>query len=202
VDIRQIERGDARAAALLHIEGQPGTFLTSLGVEFLTAFYAQLADSAHGYAFVATDGERVLGIIAGTRDTHALYRELLLKRGVHLAWPVARRLLKAPSLLGRVIKSLFYPSKVHATPEDAEFLFIGVATEARRHGIGSRMFEVLVAESQRRGAKRLLSTVEATNNLSNAFHAKWGFDKIATIELFGRLMNVYALPLVPSQAPS
>ena len=201
MEIRQIRPEDARAAASLHIEGQPGTFLTSLGEEFLTAFYAGLCDSRWGYSFVAVEGDNPLGVIVGASDTRALFKEFITKRGVHLAIPVLRRLLSRPSLLGGVLQSFFYPSKVGAASgEDesgaaAEFLFIGVSVQARRQHIGSKMLHVLIEESRRRGCTALQSTVHVDNRESNAFHEKFGFQIVGSMELHGKKMNLYSLPL-------
>jgi len=200
MEIRKIRPGDARAAALLHMEGQQGTFLASLGEEFLTAFYARLCDSQWGYAFVAVEGDTPLGVIVGAGDTRALFKEFITKRGVHLAIPVLRRLLSRPSLLGGVLQSFFYPSKVGAAPGEAEFLFIGVSAQARRQGIGSKMLHVLIEESRRRGAKALQSTVDVNNRESNGFHVKFGFQIVGSMELHGKKMNLYSLPLQEAKA--
>jgi len=197
IEIRKIRPEDAEIAALLHMEGQPGTFLTTLGKDFLTALYTELGDSPWGLAFVATqdrNGE-VVGIIAGSTDTHALFKDLIWKRGLHLAIPVLRRALGQPSLLTKVLQTLFYPNKLHAKPGDAEFLFIGVSGRARRQGIGTRMLEELIQACREQGATGLLSTVDVTNPRANPFHVKWGFKIIDSLLLYGRKMNLYYLPL-------
>lgn len=198
IEIRRIRPEEASIAAALHVEGQPGTVLTTLGKEFLTALYAELDRSEHGLAFVAVSEGRVVGIIAGSTDTRALFRDLVWKRGLRLALPVARRLLRKPALLWRVLQTLAYPNKLRAKTGDAEFLFIGVSSEMRRQGIASRMLEVLIAACKERGATGLLSTVEASNPRANPFHVKWGFEIIGHLKLYGRPMNLYYLPLVAS----
>ena len=84
IEIRELRPSDAHIAALLHQEGQPGTVLTALGIKFLNALYTKLGQSEVGIAFVATQDGQVVGVIAGTTDTHALFRELIIKRGVSL----------------------------------------------------------------------------------------------------------------------
>lgn len=195
IEIRKLRREEAPVAADLHIEGQPGTVLTTLGKEFLTALYAELSDSQHGLALVAVQEGQVVGIIAGATDTHALFKELIWKRGLRLAIPVARRLLRKPALLYRVLQTFTYPNKLRANPGDAEFLFMGVRSDMRRQGIASRMLEALIAALKERGATGLLSTVDVTNPRANPFHVKWGFQVIAQFDLYGRKMNLYYLPL-------
>jgi len=200
IEIRTLRPEEAPIAADLHIEGQPGTVLTMLGKEFLTALYREINDSAYGLAFVATSEDKVVGIIAGATDTGALFKDIILRRGIHLVWPVARRLLSKPALLWRVIQTFAYPGKLPERPGDAEFLFIGVSGEMRRHGIASQMLERLIAACQERGARGLLSTVDVTNPRANPFHVKRGFRIIDTFDLYGRKMNLYYLPFTDQPA--
>lgn len=201
IKIRPLGPADAPAAAMLHQEGQPGTVLTALGARFLTALYTKLGQSDVGIAFVATQEEQVVGVIAGTTDTHALFRELIVKRGVSLAIPIMGRLLRKPSLAFRVLQTFVYPSKLDTKPGEAEFLFIGVSSQVRRQGVGSRMFEALVQECRRRGATGLKSTVDVTNPHANAFHVTWGFDIVGSLNLYGRGMNLYYVDLQEPLAP-
>ena len=199
MEIRKLVHEDAHAAALLHIEGQPGTFLTDLGEEFLTVFYRDLAVSKWSFGFIAWDQGRPMGVIAGTSDTHGLFREFVLRRGLDLAIPVLRRLLQKPALLWGVIQTLLYPRKLHSRHGDAEFLFIGVRSEARRHGIGSKMLEVLIEECRHRGATALISTVDVTNPRANAFHIHRGFKVVGSFDLYGREMHLYSLDLAQAK---
>ena len=74
----------APAAARLHLEGQPGTFLSALGFEFLTVLYQEIAAAPMGFGFVAqADGETV-GVVAATESTAGLFRYLLLHRPFRL----------------------------------------------------------------------------------------------------------------------
>ena len=206
IEIRELRSSDARIAALLHQEGQPGTVLTTLGAKFLTALYTNLGQSEVGIAFVATQESQVVGVIAGTTDTHALFRELGIRRGISLAIPIMGQLLKKPALAFRILQTFVYPSKLDSKPGEAEFLFIGVSSQVRRQGVGSRMFEALVQECRRRGASGLKSTVDVTNPHANAFHVKWGFEIVGSLDLYGRWMNLYYIDLQqprlqePSQA--
>jgi hypothetical protein len=51
----------AGQVAEIHIQGQPGTFLTNLGKRFLTTLYRQICHSEWGFGVVAVDG----GVVAG-----------------------------------------------------------------------------------------------------------------------------------------
>ncbi len=199
MEIRKVQREDARAAALLHIEGQPGTFLTTLGEGFLTAFYAGLSDSKWGYGYVAMEGDDALGVAIGTNDTHALFRELMTREGAHLALPTLCRLIRHPSLLAKVLQTFFYPDKLDIEPGEAELLFIGVRDQSRRRRIGTQLLDALSEESRRRGAIAFKVTVDAANSAANAFYVNYGFQIVGGFELYGRKMNLYYLPLAQAQ---
>ncbi|MCB0145411.1 MAG: hypothetical protein KDE50_36345, partial [Caldilineaceae bacterium] len=63
----------ARAAARLHIAGQPGTFLTSLGPQVLTVFYESLPRAAVGLGFAAVDNTQMLGFVSATTSVGRLF---------------------------------------------------------------------------------------------------------------------------------
>jgi ribosomal protein S18 acetylase RimI-like enzyme len=195
MEIRRLQKSDAHPAALLHIEGQPGTFLTALGSGFLQAFYAELGTSEGAYGFVAVEGENVVGIVVGTTDTRALFKEIILKDGLRLALPTLFSQAKHPGLLFSLFQSLFYPNKLDAQPGEAELLFIGVDTQMRRHHVGTQLINALVEESRRRGATALKITVDVSNPRANAFYQKNGLQVIGSFSLNGRKMNLYYMPL-------
>jgi ribosomal protein S18 acetylase RimI-like enzyme len=195
MEIRMLQKGDAHLAAILHVEGQPGTFLTMLGPRFLDAFYAELGASKGAYGFVAVESAKIVGVVVGTTDTHALFREIILKHGLHLALPTLFSLLRHPNLLFSLLQSLFYPSKLDAKPGEAELLFIGVDMRERRHHIGTQLINALIEESRRRGATALKITVDVSNPRANAFYQKNGLQVIGSFDLNGRKMNLYYMPL-------
>jgi len=194
MEIREIRPEDARGAALVHMEGQPGTFLTSLGETFLTTLYHVLADSPWGYGYVAVEGDEVLGVVVATTDTHTMFKQFLTRQGPHLFFPVLCQILKDPSLIGKIIQTLFYPGKLESQHGEAEFLFMGVSAKARRQHIASQLLDTLIEGTRRRGATALLSTVDAGNPVSNAMHVKRPFILIKTFDLYGRKMNLYSYP--------
>jgi ribosomal protein S18 acetylase RimI-like enzyme len=195
MEIRSLQKGDAHPAALLHIEGQPGTFLTALGPGFLEAFYAELGGSKGAYGFVAVEAAKIVGVVVGTTDTHALFKEIILKHGLRLVLPTLFSLLKHPGLLLSLFQSLLYPNKLDAKPGEAELLFIGVDTQMRRQNIGTQLINALIEESRRRGATALKITVDVGNPRANAFYQKNGLQIIGSFSLNGRKMNLYYMPL-------
>jgi len=213
----------ARDAARLHIAGQPGTFLTSLGPEVLTVFYRALPQSPTGIGF-ALQGEPsesrqqptgkqqvpsapIAGFVAATTCTGCLFLELGTRHLWQFLPPLLARLARQPQLLGRSIQTLFYPflSKHHtpATPSQgkpaavAELLSIMVAPSLRSQGLGAQLIDQLVTACQARTLDAIDVTVDASNSGARRFYAHHGFGEEETFSLYGRPMMRYRLPLLP-----
>ncbi|MGQ9585012.1 MAG: GNAT family N-acetyltransferase [Anaerolineae bacterium] len=184
----------AAEAARLHLEGQPRTFLSDLGLGFLTVLYWEIARSPMGFGFVAQEEGKAVGVVAATESTSALFRHLLLRRPLGLAWAVGRRLVQKPGLALKTLQTLAYPSQEHHLPE-AELLFIGVRTELQGQGLGGSLLEHLCLEARRRSLSALKVMVDAANEVAHSFYVKHGFHPKGDFTLYGRRMNWYELPL-------
>ena len=100
--LTQLSPDHARDAARLHIAGQPGTFLTSLGPDVLTVIYQALSQSPVGFGFAAmvkgapavgADTMTMAGYISATNSIGRLFVEILMNDTV--------RFLKLPCLARR-----------------------------------------------------------------------------------------------------
>ncbi|MEZ4677891.1 MAG: GNAT family N-acetyltransferase [Caldilineaceae bacterium] len=134
MQIVELSHSHAAAAAHLHIAGQPGTFLTSLGADVLTVFYGTLSQSTTGFGFAAlasaaTAGTTteivishdtstkvhsdetpgVMGFIAATTSTGHLFFELGTRHLAQFLPVLLRQVIKKPGLLWQLIQTLFYP---------------------------------------------------------------------------------------------
>lgn len=210
----------AADAARLHILGQPGTFLTSLGPGVLSVLYAALPDSPFGFGFAVTcpTRARLLGFVAATPSVAGLFLEMGTLRLPEFAPPLLRRIGGRPDLLPRAVQTLLYPMLARAdhpgaggngAPDlgagpasvspvrrrSAELLSIMVEPEARGSGIGAVLLHVLAEECIRRGIDHLDVTVDAGNEGARRFYARHGFTQRRTFALYGRPMCLYALEL-------
>ncbi len=217
-------------AARLHIAGQPGTFLTSLGPEVLTVFYRALPQSATAIGFAAhgnteqkcqqvtADNQSVdlsqppaiIGFVAATTCTGCLFFELATRHLLHFFPPLLLRYGRQPGLIWRSIETLFYPfSPSHRTGEAthkdeptavAELLSIMVEPGQRNQGIGAQLVAQLVTACQVRKIGALDVTVDADNVGAQRFYAQQGFVEAQTFQLYGRAMARYRLSLLPPKA--
>lgn len=206
----------AAEAARLHMIGQPGTFLTSLGPEVLGVFYATLPRSPFGFGYALVEpgsAGRLTGFVAATTSTAALFLEMGTLRLPAFAPPLLQRFMDAPDLLPRAAQTLIYPllaqeqssleGAAGAAParRSAELLAIMVEPEARGCGAGAVLLQVLAEECQRRSIDRLDVTVDADNAGARRFYARHGFTQRRTFPLYGRAMCLYALELSAELVP-
>jgi ribosomal protein S18 acetylase RimI-like enzyme len=193
--IRPLRPEDARQVAEIHAEGQPGTFLTSLGQAFLRALYAEMATSPQCYGFVAVQEGVVVGVVTGTVDASTVFKDLVLRRGYRLVLPVAGSVLRHPSLIPKIAQTFLYPSKIKSQAGEAELFFIGTRVRLRGQGLGQRLFQALADESRRRGMTTMGLTVDDSNETAKRFYQHRGMHPDYTFALYNRRMHWYVLPL-------
>lgn len=186
----------AADAARLHILGQPGTFLTSLGADLLALFYRTLPVSPVGFGFAALNGEnRTLGFAAVTTSTGHLFVEMATRRLGQLLPPLLTAFARRPSLLLRAGQTLLYPLLTGRGADGgdfhAELLAIMTEPAARSQGIGSALLAAVCAECVRRGMTELSVTVDAANSGARRFYERHDFFYAKEFPLYGRMMALY-----------
>ena len=201
MNIEPLSPRHAAEAASLHLEGQPGTFLSELGLRFLTVLYGEIARTPAAFGFVAQENGRAVGVAMATESTSDLFRHLLWRRPLRLVWAALPRLIQHLGLLLRAVRTLAYPSQ-DAGLFEPELLFIGVRSELRSQGLGRQLLLALCQDGGRRDLPGLKVMVEAANPVANAFYQSCGFVYRTNSTLYGRLMNWYELALPVSKQVS
>jgi len=207
VRIARLAPEHAAAAARLHIAGQPGTFLTSLGADVLTAIYTLLPQLHSGFGFAALPpvenvtasdhvaGDALLGFVSATPGVGGLFAEMGVRHAGKLLPPLLARYATAPSLIVRSVQTLIYPLLARqpgvASGATAELLSIMVEPHLRGHGIGALLLDALLAECAARGITHLDVTVDAQNEGARRFYARHGFTQQRAFRLYGRDMCLY-----------
>lgn len=186
----------ARAAAELHIAGQPGTFLTSLGPGVLTVLYDLLPQSGTGFGFAALDAadDRVLGFISATTGVGRLFLELGTRRINRFLPPLLREYARRPQLALRTVQTAAYPLLVSSGAGDAgaaELLSIMVEPAHRGHAIGGTLLNQLVDACSRQSIPCLDVTVDSANQGARRFYARHAFLEQKEFLLYGRTMCLY-----------
>jgi ribosomal protein S18 acetylase RimI-like enzyme len=194
----------ARQAAEIHAEGQPGTFLTRLGLDFLTTLYAAMPESPWTFGRVVMDGETVAGVGVVAVDTDQFFRDVKRRHWPRLGWSVARQVLRDPSLISYIIQSVRYPSKLAPAPDEAEVLFLGTRRAYSRQGIGPKLLLGVLDEAYRRGCASATAIIDRRNRPIRWMIASLpGIHIDRELEMYGRTMLVYrvSLPLDEAALP-
>jgi len=194
--ITPMSASHAEAAASLHRIAIHTGFLSRLGPAFLRQLYAAIPSCPSGFGYVREEPEgEIAGFIACAESVGELYRQALLRRGVLMAIPLVRFLVR-PSVVRRMIQTLLYPSRTarRGLP-DAEILSIVVSQRFRRKGLGRALMDAATNEFARRGIDCVKVAVWAGNEPANRFYRGCGFELAATREHHGLGMNVYTLSL-------
>ena len=193
----------ARQAARLHIQGQPGTFLTSLGEDVLTVVYRALPRARGGFGTaavqltdhaVAHDGDApLLGYISATTGIGGLFVEIGAQRLGELLPPLLRRYAQAPSLIVRSLQTAAYPFLAPEEEQEptAELLSIMVEPALRSYGIGALLMAAFLHECRSRSLRAVTVTVDAVNHGAQRFYRRHGFSEWRSIMLYGRPMYVF-----------
>lgn len=192
--IQPMAKSHARAAAELHRKGIDTGFLSSLGPGFLTQLYKALPACPAGFGYVWEDSAGVLGFVCCAESTGRAYKQSLLRRGVQMALPILRFLIR-PSVIRRMIHTLRYPSQVGDELPAAEVLSIAVSADARGKGVGKALMEAAFEEFRRRGISQVKVAVWAGNETANRFYERCGYHLAVQREHHGLPMNVYVIDL-------
>lgn len=188
--VRPLRADDAPTVAMLHQQGIPTGFLSSLGPKFLTELYSVLADSQHGFGFVCDLGEAPVGFIACATDTWRFYKEAPRKRGVRLALRLLPHIWR-PRALRNTIETVLYPSDLPDGLPAAEILSIVVTAKARRRGIGRALVRRAMAAFRGRDIKQAIVSAWAGNEAAEALYRSFGFDVAHTRKHHGLPMAIY-----------
>ena len=190
----------AKDAARLHMAGQPGTFLTSLGFDVLTVLYRTLPQTSagFGYAIVSevNDHPPFWGFISATTSVGSLFAEIGLRHSVQFIPPLMKRFLQQPSLIIRSAQTVLYPfinseKEEQSNISTAELLSIMVEPPMRSQGIGEQLLQALVDDCQAQEIEQLDVTVDAKNLGAQRFYKRHGFEQRKEFVLYGREMQSY-----------
>jgi GNAT superfamily N-acetyltransferase len=153
----------ARQVAEIHAEGQAGTFLTQLGLDFLATLYTAMATSPWCFGFVLVESTTVAGVGVAALDTDRLFREVKHRHWHRLLWPALRQVARHPSLIGGMIQSLRYPIKLAAPLGQAEILFLGLRRSYMRQGLAPCLVNRLLDEAYQRGCTSATAIIDRRN---------------------------------------
>ena len=190
--VRDAAPGDVNAIADLHLLAFPGYFLPHLGRRFLRMFYAFFLVNEGSHCIVAVDGDKVIGLVAGTAAETQHYTAFYRRKFIQIAFIVSARFLRSPVIRREIFKRMGYlrlaaaallrpGARSSATREDgsdrppARLLSIAVHPDHRGAGVAERLTGSLFSSLYRDGARRVGLTVRSDNGRAIAFYKKDGW---------------------------
>lgn len=204
--IRPMRVVDASRVAHLHHADMGHSLWARLGVPFLSALYAALIESRYFLGYVYVEEDRVEGFIAGTIHGPRLFKDVLRRRGLGLAWRAALGIARTPALLLPLLATPFYFGRSRAATQDgpadaeiaAESLFCSFVPHLRGRRISGHINKTLFETLARRGYTHVKVTTEADNAGATRQLTRWGFILTRHFHFYGKAMRVYVLDLQTS----
>lgn len=196
--IRPMQFRDADRVAELHHAAMGQSLWARLGVPFLGALYRALIDSPYFLGFVYVEDMEIKGFIAGSIDTSTMYQDLLRRRWLFLAPPVALGIARNPGILGTLLETRRYGAVSGAADVPAESLFCTFVPDLRGKRVSGHINKVLFDELRARGEGAVKVTTEVDNEGANRQLRSWGFVDRARFRFYRKDMVTYVLDLLHS----
>ncbi|MHC4755643.1 MAG: GNAT family N-acetyltransferase [Planctomycetota bacterium] len=181
----------AHDIASLHIQGIGTGFISSLGINFVTALYEAISQSRTSFGYTIEEDGRVLGFVTFTTNLNKLYKSVIASKGLRFAFLLAGKMFSLKRLK-RIFETLLYPNRVkNMDLASAELLSIVVSPEAYRTGLGSRLVRKGLEQCLEMGHERVKVLVGAENEPANRLYQKCGFEFVSQMENHGVKSNLY-----------
>ena len=196
--IRKLRKEDCQRVARIRFEVQEMDFLPSLGIRFYVEWLKGTCESKWSFGLVCINvdnEESIAGFLCASIDLQKYYRDIILRKGLFLAFWSAVRILVRPQLLSGLLQYSGDSRKNSLSPVKAELLTLVVAEKYRGKGLGNKLTLALIDEYRKRGVKEFLSTVSSDNIISCSIHEKNGFELLGTFDLHGK-KNLYKYSLL------
>ncbi|MCK4913348.1 MAG: GNAT family N-acetyltransferase [Planctomycetes bacterium] len=189
--IRKFDPIYVKQVAKLHIHGISTGFISSLGIDFVTALYKVIAEDKNSFGFVAVENEEVLGFISFTTNLKSLYKTVIVKKGFRFVFLLAGKIF-SPKLVKKIIETLFYPNRIKKMNlPSAELLSIVVSPSGRQKGLAKQLVQNGFQECLQKGINKVKVLVGADNRPANNLYLKCGFEPAGQIENHGVKSNIY-----------
>lgn len=183
----------AEQVAMLHIQGIPTGFISSLGPGFVTALYQAIATSKSAFGFIAMRDNKVVAFVAFAINVNDLYKSVIVSSGFRLAFSVIRKFMSLTTFK-KALETLFYPSvtKKMNLPS-SELLSIAISSNERSRGLATKLMNKGLEECRKRKIEKTKVLVSSGNDPANKLYLKFGFELITQIDNHGVLSNIYVV---------
>ncbi|MDM8236977.1 GNAT family N-acetyltransferase [[Ruminococcus] torques] len=174
--IKKTEKNIINTVVSIHIETFKGFFLTFMGKGFLKLMYRSYTEYKDSGILVAFEGEKPVGFLAYSGDFSGLYKYMIKKRIILFAWYSFGAFLRKPKVFIRLVSAFLKPKEVKREEKYVELASIGIEPNMKSKGVGSKLIDVLKAQTDFTEYAYITLETDAENNESaNYFYRKNGF---------------------------
>lgn len=194
-NVRKASSTDIDSVVNVHLHSFQDFFLTHLGKSFLTKYYQMaLRDPSSIFLVYIDTNKNVTGFAVGFNDPSKFYGKMKSVHGLVFFIPLFKALLKRPSLIlnmGRSLFHLVFKRSTSMTSKFTELASIGVLNPGG--GVGSTLLKAFLNFAKVHGAFEVRLTTDRDNNDSaNYFYTRHGFEVIGSEQKGDRHLNIYS----------
>jgi ribosomal protein S18 acetylase RimI-like enzyme len=199
IEYRYLQPQDAKAAANIHAEGQPGTTLTLLGSRFLVELYRAVYYSQWAEGVGAFDGSRLVAQAAIAVSSAKFFAEFKTRYLWRVAGPVALSILRNPAIINHVVQGWGYADQTRSPEGECDVIFLGVQRDYVRHGLGPELVRHMFGWASLTDLKSANFMIEKRNR-----PMRWMIGQLKELyiahefEAYGRQMLFYKVPITPN----
>ena len=191
VEFKTLQIEHARQASALHIQSISTGFISSLGIDFVTCLYEEIARSKSSFGVVAVRDSKVLGFAAFTTNINKLYKSIIWRKGLKFALLLAGQMFSLKRLK-RMFETLFYPARIkRMNLPSAELLSIAVADKEQRKGLAGEVIEMGLQHYHKTSIDKVKVLIGTENKAGNRLYLKCGFEPVGQFNNHGVLSNIY-----------
>jgi ribosomal protein S18 acetylase RimI-like enzyme len=200
IEFKELQVVHAGQVAALHIQCISTSFISSMGIDFVTSLYEAIVKSKSSFGVVAVRNEKVLGFTAFTTNLNKLYRTVVWRKGLLFVLLLAGNMWSRKRVK-KIFETLFYPSRIKKMNlPAAELLSMAVKPEERGKGLAGQLIEKGFQHCQKTGADKVKILIGADNKAGNKLYLKLGFELAGQIINHGILSNIYVGKTKASQS--
>lgn len=193
ITLKALKTEDVKNITILHQIAFKNFFLTSLGSDFLTKFYASIFRSKDGIAIGAFDNSNELvGFAIGAKTKKGFYKSLLKNNFTPLLFSAFFNLLKQPLKIKRLLQSFLTSETSNEEFIDyATLLSICVNPDKKGQKIGKLLLEEFENETLIYSKGISLTTDKYNNDYVNNFYVSNNYILNNEFSQGNRKMNFY-----------
>ncbi|MDR3669064.1 MAG: GNAT family N-acetyltransferase [Ignavibacteriaceae bacterium] len=178
MNIRQIDKKDIPAVALLHKQSFDKTHFTAFFSTELLSRYIKVLIDYNPYSYLAEEGDRILGYLIGGNKTGAALDNFSKNNYLKI---ILTLLLHPGFILEKIQSVLLKINKVKISEVEYKIYIIASLPEAQGKGIGRALMNTFENELRIKGIKEYGLSVREQNNNAISFYENNNFIRINKI---------------------